>query len=258
MEAAAKTLTPILLELGGQNPAFVDPTANIPDAAKKSVGGATAWGGQWCTSPGYAYVHESIAEEFVRESKKAVIELYGTDPKSRSDDYSRIISPKAVDRFVSLIDQSKVVAGGSADREERYLDPTILYPVTWDDPIMEDEIFGPILPILTYKDMDAAIREVKKHPKPLSGFLFSRHQKAIDHFLSSLSFRVPPITQFTIPLLLQTMPFGGVGLSGIGHYYGKADFDALTHAKSVLISPSDVAIDHLFPPFAGREVQALS
>src|SRR6266446_2960423 len=249
---------PCILKLSGQNPAFVDATANIPDAAKKIVWGATAWGGQWCTSPGYAYVHESIAEEFVRESKKAVIELYGTDPKSRSDDYSRIISPKAVDRFVSLIDQSKVVAGGSADREERYLDPTILYPVTWDDPIMEDEIFGPILPILTYKDMDAAIREVKKHPKPLSGFLFSRDQKAIDHFLSSLSFGGGAINQVNIHLFIETMPFGGVGFSGIGHYYGKAGFDALTHAKSVLISPPDVAIEHLFPPYTEEKVKALS
>src|ERR1700678_3245070 len=131
MEAAAKNLTPVLLELGGQNPAFVDATANLPDAAKKIVWGATAWGGQWCTSPGYAYVHESVVEEFVAGCKKSVVELYGTDPKNRSDDYSRIVSPKAVDRFVSLIDQSKVVAGGSADREARYLDPTILYPVTW-------------------------------------------------------------------------------------------------------------------------------
>src|ERR1700738_2148578 len=138
MEAAAKNLTPILLELGGQNPVFVDATANIPDAAKKIVWGATAWGGQWCTSPGYAYVHESIAEEFVAECKKAMVELYGTDPKRRPDDYSRIISPKAVDRFVSLIDQSKVVAGGSADREARYIGPTLLYPGTWGDPIMED------------------------------------------------------------------------------------------------------------------------
>src|SRR5271163_3628446 len=258
MEAAAKNLTPILLELGGQNPAFVDATANIPDAAKKIVWGATAWGGQWCTSPGYAYVHESIAEEFVKECQKAVIELYGENPKSRSDDYSRIISPKAVDRFVSLIDQSKVVAGGSADREARYLDPTILYPVTWDDPIMEDEIFGPILPILTYKDMDAAIREVKKHPKPLSGFLFSRDQKAIDHFLASLSFGGGAINQVNIHLFIETMPFGGVGYSGIGHYYGKAGFDALTHAKSVLISPPDVAIDHLFPPYTEEKVKALS
>src|ERR1700745_3451408 len=154
MEAAAKNLTPVLLELGGQNPAFVDPTANIPDAARKIVWGATAWGGQWCTSPGYAYVHESIAEKFVEECKKAVIELYGTDPKNRSDDYSRIVSPKAVERLAGLIDQKKVVAGGASDPDARYLDPTVIYPVKWDDPIMEDEIFGPLLPILAYKDMD--------------------------------------------------------------------------------------------------------
>jgi aldehyde dehydrogenase (NAD+) len=133
-------------------------------------------------------VHELIAEEFVAECKKAMVELYGTDPKSRPDDYSRIISPNATERLAGLIDQKKVVIGGASDPEARYLDPTVIYPVTWDDPIMEDEIFGPLLPILTYKDMDAAIREVKKHPKPLSGFLFSRDQTAIDHFLASLSF----------------------------------------------------------------------
>src|SRR6202161_3322122 len=193
--AAAETLTPVLLELGGMNPAVVDETANVPDAAKKIVWGAMAWGGQWCTSPGYAYVHELIAEEFVAECKKAMVELYGTDPKSRPDDYSRIISPKATERLAGLIDQKKVVIGGGADPDERYLDPTVIYPVTWNDPIMEDEIFGPLLPILTYKDIDAAIREVKKHPKPLSGFLFSRDQKAIDHFLSSLSFGGGAINQ---------------------------------------------------------------
>src|SRR5271154_465797 len=258
MAAAAKNLPPVLLELGGQNPAFVDPTANIPDAAKKIVWGATAWGGQWCTSPGYAYVHESIAEQFVAECKKAMVELYGNDPKSRFDDYSRIISPKTVERLASLIDQSKVVAGGASDPKARYIDPTIIYPVTWDDPIMEDEIFGPLLPILTYKSMEAAIREVKKHPKPLSGFLFSRDQKAIDHFLASLSFGGGAINQVNIHLFIETMPFGGVGFSGIGHYYGKAGFDALTHAKSVLISPPDVAIEHLFPPYTEEKVKALS
>src|SRR5580704_17789399 len=107
--AAAENLTPVLLELGGQNPALVDETANIPDAAKKIVWGAMAWGGQWCTSPGYAYVHESVADAFVAEAKKALVELYGTDPKSRPDDYSRIISPKATERLAGLIDQKKVV-----------------------------------------------------------------------------------------------------------------------------------------------------
>jgi aldehyde dehydrogenase (NAD+) len=257
MEAAAKNLTPVLLELGGQNPAFVDATANLSDAAKKIVWGATAWGGQWCTSPGYAYVHESVAEKFVQECKKAVVELYGKDPKNNSD-YSRIISPKAVDRLAALIDQRKVVSGGSSDREVRYIDPTILFPVTWDDPIMEDEIFGPLLPILTYQDITAAIREVKKRPKPLAGFIFSRDQKTIDHFLASLSFGGGAINQVNIHLFIETMPFGGVGYSGIGHYYGKDGFDALTHAKSVLVSPPDVAIDHLFPPYTTEKVQALS
>jgi aldehyde dehydrogenase (NAD+) len=257
MEAAAKNLTPVLLELGGQNPAFVDPTANLSDAAKKIVWGATAWGGQWCTSPGYAYVHESVAEKFVQECKKAVVELYGKDPKNNSD-YSRIISPKAVDRLAALIDQRKVVSGGSSDREARYIDPTILFPVTWNDPIMEDEIFGPLLPILTYQDINAAIGEVKKRPKPLAGFIFSRDQKTIDHFLASLSFGGGAVNQVNIHLFIETMPFGGVGYSGIGHYYGKDGFDALTHAKSVLVSPPDVAIDHLFPPYTKEKVQALS
>jgi aldehyde dehydrogenase (NAD+) len=257
MEAATKNLTPVLLELGGQNPAFVDATANLSDAAKKIVWGATAWGGQWCTSPGYAYVHESVVDEFIAGCKKAVIELYGNDPKNNSD-YSRIISPKAVERLAALIDQKKVVAGGVSDPEARHIDPTILYPVTWDDPIMEDEIFGPLLPILTYKDIDAAIREVKKHPKPLSAFLFSRDQKAIDYFLASLSFGGGAINQVNIHLFIATMPFGGVGYSGMGHYYGKDGFDALTHAKSILVSPPDVAIEHLFPPYTMEKVQALS
>jgi aldehyde dehydrogenase (NAD+) len=257
MAAAAKNLTPVLLELGGQNPAFVDPTANLRDAAKKIVWGAMAWGGQWCTSPGYAYVHESVVQEFVAECKQAVVELYGTDPKNNSD-YSRMISPKAVERLAALIDQKNVIAGGTSDPQARYIDPTILYPVTWDDPIMEEEIFGPLLPILTYQDIDAAIGEVKKRPKPLSGFLFSRDQKAIDHFLASLSFGGGAINQVNIHLFIETMPFGGVGYSGIGHYYGKDGFDALTHAKSILISPPDVAIEHLFPPYTREKVEALN
>src|ERR1700732_3172536 len=147
MRAAAEHITPVLLELGGQNPAIVDETANIPDAAKKIVWGAMAWGGQWCTSPGYAYVHESVAGGFAAEAKKSLVELFGNDPKSNSD-YSRIINARTVDRLASLIDPAKIIAGGKSDRDAHYLDPTLLYPVTWDDKIMEDEVFGPILPML--------------------------------------------------------------------------------------------------------------
>jgi aldehyde dehydrogenase (NAD+) len=257
MRAAAEHLTPVLLELGGQNPAIVDETANIPDAAKKIVWGAMAWGGQWCTSPGYAVVHESIAEEFVAECRKAVVELYGVDPKSNSD-YSRVISPAAVERLASLIDPKKVVYGGKSDAPARYLDPTILYPISWSDKIMEDEIFGPLLPILTYSDLGKLLAKIKSLPKPLAGYIFSRNQRAIDSVVQSLSFGGGAVNQTNVFLFIETMPYGGVGTSGLGNYYGKYGYESLTHAKSMLISPSDVAIDHLFPPYTRKKIEALN
>src|SRR6267142_2989469 len=153
--AAAENLTPVLLELGGMNPAVVDQTANVPDAAKKIVWGKMAWGGQWCTSPGYAYVHQSVAERFAAEAKSALIALYGKDPRNNPD-YSRVINAHDVSRLAALLDPAKVIIGGESDSEARYLAPTIVYPVTWDDKIMEDEVFGPILPILTYRTLDEA------------------------------------------------------------------------------------------------------
>jgi aldehyde dehydrogenase (NAD+) len=254
--AAAETLTPVLLELGGMNPAVVDQTANIPDAAKKIVWGAMAWGGQWCTSPGYAYVHESIAKEFVAEAKKALLELFGDDPKSNSD-YSRIINERAVERLASLIDPSKVIAGGKADPKAHYLDPTLLYPITWEDKIMEDEIFGPILPILTYKTFDEAMTRMAATPHALAGFIFSRDQNTIDRFIRELSFGGGGVNLVNVHLFVETMPFGGTGSAGMGHYYGKYGFDALSHAKSMLISPPDVAIEHLYSPFTNEKNQAL-
>ena len=257
MRAAAEHLTPVLLELGGQNPAIVDETANIPNAAKKIVWGAMAWGGQWCTSPGYAVVHESVAEKFVAECKKAVVELYGTDPNSNPD-YSRIISAAAVERLASVIDPKKVVYRGKFDAPVRYLDPTILYPVTWSDKIMEDEIFGSLLPILTYADLGTLLAKVKSLRKPLAGYVFSRDQRAIDRVLQSLSFGGGPVNQTNVFLFIESMPYGGVGTSGMGNYYGKYGYDSLTHAKSILVSPPDVAIDHLFPPYTREKVQSLN
>jgi aldehyde dehydrogenase (NAD+) len=250
--AAAENLTPVLLELGGQNPALVDETANIPDAARKIVWGKTAWGGQWCTSPGYACVHESVADRFVAEAKAALIALYGKEPKYNPD-YSRIISPREVSRLAALIDPAKVVTGGKSDPDARYLDPTIIYPVSWNDKIMEDEIFGPILPILTYRTLDEAFDRISKAPHPLSAFIFSRNQSAIDRFVGELSFGGGAVNQVNIHLFVESMPFGGVGPAGMGHYYGKYGFDMLTHAKSMLISPPDVAIEHLFPPYTPQK-----
>jgi len=256
MRAAAENLTPVLLELGGQNPALVDETANIPDAARKLVWGATAWGGQWCTSVGYAYVHESVAEQFVAEAKKAVREFFGQDPKTNPD-YSKIITGSAVERLVSLIDPSTVVTGGKGDSAARYFDPTVLYPVTWTDKVMEDEIFGPILPVLTYRSLDEAFHEIVSRPRPLAGYVFSRDQRTIDRFVGGLSFGGGAINQTNVHLFVETMPFGGIGASGMGHYYGKYGFDTLTHAKSILISPADVAIEYPYPPFTPDKIEAV-
>jgi aldehyde dehydrogenase (NAD+) len=157
-----------------------------------------------------------------------------------------------------LIDPAKVVYGGKADAAARYLDPTILYPISWSDKIMEDEIFGPLLPILTYSDIGALIAKIKSMPKPLAGYVFSRDQKAIDRVLQSVSFGGGAVNQTNVFLFIESMPYGGVGTAGIGNYYGKYGFDALTHAKSVLISPADVGIDHLYPPYTKEKVQALN
>jgi aldehyde dehydrogenase (NAD+) len=254
--AAAENLTPVVLELGGQNPALVDETANIPDAARKIVWGAMAWGGQWCTSPGYAYVHESVADAFVEHAKESQIALFGADPKSNPD-YSRVISAHEVSRLAALIDPAKVVIGGRSDPETRYLDPTIVYPVSWDDRIMEDEVFGPILPVLTYRTLDEALGRIAATPRPLAAFIFSRNQSAIDRFAGEVSFGGGAVNQVNIHLFVESMPFGGVGAAGMGHYYGKYGFDMLTHAKSMFVSPPDVAIDHLLPPYTAEKNAAL-
>ena len=256
MRAAAENLTPVLLELGGQNPAVVDKSANLRDAAKKISWGATAWGGQWCTSPGYAYVHESVAEEFVAECKRAITELYGSEPKDNPD-YSRIIDADAVRRLAALIDPDKVVAGGHYDEVQRYFDPTVLYPVEWTDRVMQEEIFGPILPILTYSRIEEAIANIKRRPRPLAAFVFSRDSALIAEFISTVPFGGGAVNQTNIHVFIDTMPFGGIGESGFGSIGGKQGFDSLTHPKSILVSPADVAIEHLYPPYTMEKVQAL-
>jgi aldehyde dehydrogenase (NAD+) len=255
--AAAENLTPVVLELGGINPALVDETANLPDAAKKIVWGAMAWGGQWCTSPGYACVHESVAEEFVFQSAEALMSLYGPDPRNNSD-YSRIISEHDVLRLAALIDPGKVIAGGRSEPQARYLDPTILYPVSWDDEIMEEEIFGPVLPVITYRTFNEALSRIASKPRPLAAYVFSRDQSRIDRFTGELSFGVGAVNQVNINVLIESMPFGGTGPSGLGHYYGKYGFDMLTHAKPVVVSPPDVAIGHLFPPATDEKIEAFN
>jgi aldehyde dehydrogenase (NAD+) len=257
MRAAAENLTPVLLELGGQNPAIVDETADIVDAARKLVWGSTAWAGQWCTSPGYVCVHESVVETFVEEARKALLEMYGDTPKTHAD-FSRIISPKEVRRLASLIEPSKVIAGGDYDEQERYFAPTLLYPIEWTDEIMKEEIFGPIIPVIKYNDLQDAVRRIKQLPEPLAGYIFSRNEGTVTYLLNALSFGGGSVNQVNVQLFIETMPFGGVGGSGIGHYYGKYGYDSLTHAKSILHAPAGEAVEHLFPPYSMDKIEELS
>lgn len=208
-------------------------------------------------SPSSGSAGLAVADAFVAEAKKAVIDLYGPDPRNNPD-YSRVINAREVSRLAELIDSAKVVAGGRSDPDARYLDPTILYPVAWDDPIMEDEVFGPILPILTYRTLDEALARIAATPHPLAAFVFSRDQKTTDRFIGELSYGGGAVNQVNIHLFIESMPFGGTGAAGIGHYYGKHGFDMLTHAKSMLIAPPEVAIDHLFPPYTKEKNEALT
>ncbi len=255
MRGAAENLTPVLLELGGQNPCVVDETANLADAAEKLVWGKMAFGGQWCVAPGYVYVHKSVADAFVDVCKAAITKLYGQDPKT-SKDFSRIISERDVDRIMSMLDGSSIVAGGSHVRSERYVEPTIVYPAKWDDPIMQAEIFGPVLPIMAYSDLGEVLDVVKRRPKALAAYLFTQNEATTERFLSSLSFGGGAVNQTMLHCLMTaSLPFGGVGFSGMGRYYGKYGFDALSNAKSIVHSPANVTVDAFLPPYDEGKVQ---
>ena len=256
MRAAAENLTPVLLELGGQNPVIVDETANIADAAEKIAWGFTALGGQWCVSPGYVYVHESVADEFVNESKKALIKMYGMDAQ-KSKDLSKIITEHDVDRIMEMTDTPKIVYGGNYNKPERYIEPTLVYPAEWTDKIMQSEIFGPILPILMYHDIQETVNIIKTKPKGLAAYIFSRNQVTIDYILNSLSFGGGCVNQANIQCWMETMPFGGVGTSGIGRYYGRYGFESLSNPRNILFSNAEVNIDSIHPPYSEEKLNVL-
>lgn len=252
MRAAAENLTPIILELGGQNPTIVDETANLDIAVDRIAWGHNAISGQWCIAPGYVYVHESIAEEFIEKLKKSITKMYGEDPQ-QSPDFARMISEHDTERVASYIIPEKVVLGGRYDVKSRYIEPTVLYPSTWEDPAMQQEIFGPVFPILVYNDLKEIIEIIKRKPKSLAAYFFSKNQASIDYFLNAVSFGGGCINQTNVHCWIDSLPFGGVGYAGMGKYYGKAGFDALSNTKSLLIGNPDVELD-VFPPYAGKDI----
>ncbi|MDY0743633.1 aldehyde dehydrogenase family protein [Paucibacter sp. R3-3] len=254
MRAAAEHLTPMVLELGGQNPTVVDATANLDIAVDRIAWGHNAISGQWCIAPGYVYVHRSIADEFIARLKRSLVAMYGEDP-SQSPDFARMISTHDAERVASYILPEKVVHGGRFDVPGRYVEPTVLYPSSWDDPAMQQEIFGPVLPVLPYDDLKDVVETIKRKPKSLAAYIFSKDQAAIDYFLGSVSFGGGCANQTNLHCWIDSLPFGGVGSSGMGKYYGKAGFDALSNTKAMLIGNPDVPLD-VFPPYAGKDIDA--
>lgn len=252
MRAAAEHLTPVVLELGGQNPTVVDETANLDIAVDRIAWGHNAISGQWCIAPGYVYVHRSIADDFIARLKKSLVAMYGENPID-SPDFARMISEHDTERVASYIVPDKVVHGGRYDVAQRFIEPTVLYPSTWDDPALRQEVFGPVLPVMVYDDFDEVVETVKRKPKSLAAYIFSKNQKHIDYFLNSVSFGGGCVNQTNLHCWIDALPFGGVGYAGIGKYYGKAGFDALSNTKAMLLGNPDLLLD-VFPPYAGKDI----
>ena len=227
----AETLTPAVLELGGKSPCIVDSSAKLPLAARRIVFGKYLNCGQTCVAPDYILCDPSIKDALIAEIKKEITRQFGTDPL-KNPDYGKLINEKHFDRVCRLIDQKKVVAGGRTDRKTLQIAPTVLDNVTWEDPVMQEEIFGPVLPILTYTRFE----EVYDLPggKPLALYLFTRDKAHIEQVTSRCAFGGGCINDTIIHLATTEMGFGGVGESGMGAYHGRTGFDAFSHSKSIV------------------------
>ncbi len=248
MQAAAKFLTPVTLELGGKSPCIVDKNTDIDLAARRILFGKFFNAGQTCIAPDYILAHEDIEEKLLQAMKKNLIAFYGNNPKN-SKDFGRIINHKHHQRLMKLMQSGgEIVTGGDADAEERYISPTILHHVPPDAAIMQEEIFGPLLPVITIKNINEAIQFINKRAKPLALYLFSNDKKIQQQVLESTSSGGVCINHTSLHYVVNDLPFGGVGMSGMGSYHGKASFDTFSHHKSVLIKPMRFDIPIIYPP----------
>lgn len=233
MRQASEHLTPVTLELGGKSPVVIDKTANLWVAAKRVAFGKFLNCGQTCVAPDYVLIDEQVHDKFLPLLKKAISQMY-SDRALSNPDYGKMINKKHFDRVCGLIDPAKVVYGGQTNIPTLQIAPTVMDNVTADDAIMQEEIFGPVLPILTYKTIDEAYRFVQQRPHPLALYLFTNDRKTEQHWLSSQPFGGGCVNDTIIHLATNNLPFGGVGNSGMGSYHGKKSFDTFTHEKSVV------------------------
>ena len=250
-EAAAKHLTPVTLELGGKSPAIVTSSANFEVAAKRIVWGKFLNAGQTCVAPDYILVDEKVKDSFL-DSLQSYIQKFNYH--SDSENYTQIINQRNFDRLVNLIDQEKVYFGGKTDAANRYIEPTIMHDVTWNDKVMQEEIFGPILPVLTFKNFNEALLQIAAYEKPLSAYLFSDNSEEKEEFTTKISFGGGCINDVVMHLSNDYLPFGGVGNSGIGNYHGKYGFDAFSHQKAVLDRATWGEPDLKYPPYNDKKL----
>lgn len=251
MEAAAKRLTPVTLELGGKSPIIVDETANLPLAARRIAFGKVLNAGQTCVAPDYLMIEKSVEAPFIEEYKKALADFF---PDGDMSGMVRIINDKHFDRVCNILDNSGNVAiGGARDAETRFIEPAVLTGVPVDSPAMQQEIFGPVLPVLPYEKLDDCIDFIRSRPKPLALYIFSENKMNQEKVLNSCSFGGGCINDTVIHLASSHMSFGGVGESGMGSYHGKKSFDTFTHYRSVLKQGKlDVKLRY-FPYKSGKE-----
>jgi aldehyde dehydrogenase (NAD+) len=233
MEAAAKNLTPVTLELGGKSPCIVHEDANIPLAAKRIAFGKLTNAGQTCIAPDYLLVHKKVKDDFIKAYQQAVTEFYGNEPMYH-ENYGKIVNQRHFDRVKSYLSDGDVILGGKVDEEHHKIEPTMLIPKSLEVTVMQDEIFGPVLPVIEYEALDEVVSLVTSRPKPLALYLFTENKQVQNKIISEISFGGGCINDTLMHIATPYLPFGGVGESGIGTYHGESSFAAFSHYKSIL------------------------
>ena len=256
MRKAAETLTPVTLELGGKSPCIVDKSAKIALAAKRIVWGKFLNCGQTCVAPDYILCHESVKSELITAIKQQIVVQFGVVPLANNA-YGKIINQKHFDRIRALIDPSKIAYGGKSDAVLLKIEPTIMDKVTWDDPVMKQEIFGPLLPILTYSKDEELINILNSHAKPLALYLFTSNKEQEKTILSRCSFGGGCVNDVIVHLATNNLGFGGVGESGMGAYHGKVGFDTFSHTKSIVDKKTWIDVKMRYQPYTGKKERLL-
>ena len=244
----AETLTPAVLELGGKSPCIVDSTAKLKLAAKRIVFGKYLNCGQTCVAPDYILCHESVKDALVGEIRAQIKAQYGEDPLKNSD-YGKIINRKHFDRVRALIDTQKTVIGGEAKEDTLQIAPTVMDNVTWNDAVMQEEIFGPVLPVLTFRDFKEVYEMLADKPKPLALYLFSEDKNRIQEVTARCRYGGGCVNDCVIHLATSSMGFGGVGESGMGAYHGKTGFDTFSHTKSIVDKKTWMDLPMRYQPY---------